>query len=121
MYYSVIRTGMENALPSAPGFAELAGTQDIADEAGRVSTAAATLFINCRLGVAPSSIHSLIMGPNMIKSVRLNDLFATTAVWEIVMTFVLKVSFPSAVHPARHQHSVLERRAHRHLLPTRRG
>ncbi|KAH0478392.1 MAG: uncharacterized protein KVP18_004361 [Porospora cf. gigantea A] len=91
MYYSVIRTGMENALPSAPGFAELAGTQDIADEAGRVSTAAATLFINCRLGVAPSSIHSLIMGPNMIKSVRLNDLFATTAVWEIVMTFVLKL------------------------------
>ncbi|KAH0480028.1 MAG: hypothetical protein KVP17_002153 [Porospora cf. gigantea B] len=91
MYYSVIRTGMEDALPSAPGFAEPTGTQDIADEAGRVSTAAATLFINCRLGVAPSSIHSLIMGPNMIKSVRLNDLFATTAVWEIVMTFVLKL------------------------------
>ncbi|CDJ45195.1 hypothetical protein ETH_00000620, partial [Eimeria tenella] len=78
------------------------------DETETVSTASLMLFTSCRAMVAPLSVHELLIGPNLIKAVRLNDGLLRAHWRSVLVALVVRIwccclffTFPGSVaHPA---------------------
>ncbi|PFH36244.1 hypothetical protein BESB_044360 [Besnoitia besnoiti] len=84
-------------------FAQLE-TQPRGDEAGVVATVSLMIFLNCCHMLAPISLNQLLIGPNMIKVVRLNDGLLRVHWRQLLMTtalrlwcFTLYLTFPNSI------------------------
>ncbi|XP_026192199.1 uncharacterized protein LOC34617551, partial [Cyclospora cayetanensis] len=84
--------------------------QPRADEVEIISTASLMLFISCRAMTAPISMHQLLIGPNLIKAVRVNDGLLRAHWRSVLLCLLVRVwccclffSFPNSVgHPNVH-------------------
>eukprot|EP01054_Gregarina_sp_Poly1_P003877 Gregarina_sp_Poly_1__3876@NODE_215_length_11293_cov_58_142259_g191_i0_p1_GENE_NODE_215_length_11293_cov_58_142259_g191_i0NODE_215_length_11293_cov_58_142259_g191_i0_p1_ORF_typecomplete_len597_score69_38CECR6_TMEM121/PF14997_6/6_4e13CECR6_TMEM121/PF14997_6/2_7e03_NODE_215_length_11293_cov_58_142259_g191_i0845410244 len=61
------------------------------DEMGFVSVSTLIIFIACKRGIAPISYHELLMGPDIIKSIRLSDVMLTRDWMILLISFMVKV------------------------------
>ncbi|CBZ50597.1 conserved hypothetical protein [Neospora caninum Liverpool] len=84
-------------------FAQLE-THPRGDEAGVVATVCLMVFLNCSHMLAPISMNQLLVGPNMIKAVRLNDGLLRVHWRQLLITvllrawcFVLYLTFPNSI------------------------
>ncbi|EPR58128.1 putative transmembrane protein [Toxoplasma gondii TgCatPRC2] len=84
-------------------FAQLE-THPRGDEAGVVATVCLMVFLNCSHMLAPISMNQLLVGPNMIKAVRLNDGLLRVHWRQLLLTlllrlwcFILYLTFPNSI------------------------
>lgn len=62
-----------------------------ADEYGWISTAAILVYLNCKHRIAPVNIHQLLIGPNMIKAVRISDQLLIHGWYRFTILCVIKL------------------------------
>lgn len=59
------------------------------DEAGWITTSSLLVFLNCRHALAPASFGELLIGPDLIKDVRLMDMLVLRGWLETVILLIL--------------------------------
>lgn len=59
------------------------------DELGLISISALLVFYNCKYHLAPTPVHQLIIGPDVMKSVRLNDYLLLRDWMRLVLTGII--------------------------------
>eukprot|EP00922_Rhytidocystis_sp_ex-Travisia-forbesii_P003358 GHVS01004904.1.p1 GENE.GHVS01004904.1~~GHVS01004904.1.p1 ORF type:complete len:907 (-),score=106.87 GHVS01004904.1:120-2840(-) len=100
------------------GMADLGAEPSLAkrgDEMGLMTTSSLIVFLNCRFGVAPISLHELLIGPDLVKSARLTDALLYTHFRYFCLTSVVRLwcvslyyGFPSSIAYGRnHEYTQL--------------